>query len=121
MSFVKRGIQPVRRPEVGRAMLPVAPTKTVLQQSSATPFVPVQSLDADEREVPMGLGRSVLFRLLEHGTHVGSHPVCDALRNDRLKHRVIAVNTRREPERDAETVAGSLGRARVERAGPEGA
>src|SRR5260370_16899014 len=90
--------------------IPVALAKTVLEQSSATPFVPAQSFDADERQVPMGLGWPVMFGPLEDGADLGLLFSGNAFRNNRLERAVIAVNARWKPKRNAETVAGSLRR-----------
>jgi len=90
--------------------IPVALAKTVLEQSSATPFVPAQSFDADERQVPMGLGWPVMFGPLEDGADLGLLFSGNAFRNNRLERAVIAVNARWKPKRNAETVAGALRR-----------
>src|SRR5258706_15632559 len=117
---VKGGILQVRRPEVCRTVLPVASAKTVLQQISATPLVPVQSFDADERQVPMGLGWPIMFGPLEDGANLGLFLAGNAFCNNRIERAIIAVNPRRKPKRDAEAVAGALRRVGFERARSKG-
>jgi hypothetical protein len=52
-------------------VLAVALAEAVLQQCRTTALVPMQSFDTDERQVPMGLGRPIMFRLLEDGSDFG--------------------------------------------------
>jgi hypothetical protein len=59
--------------------------KVVLQQCRTGPRVPVQSFDADERKVPMGLDPPVMFRLLEESGDVGLLLLSDAFRNNSLR------------------------------------
>ena len=56
----------------------------------------------------MGLGWPVMFRPLEDDAHVALLLPGNAFRNDRLKRPIVAVNTRRKPERDAKAVARAL-------------
>ena len=100
-------------------MLPVALAEAMLQQSRTTPFVPMQSFDAYKRQVPMGLGRAVLFGPLKGGAHVGSLLGSNGLCNNRVKRLIFAVNIRRKPKRDAKPVAGALSRSGCKRAGSE--
>jgi hypothetical protein len=92
-------------------MLAVALKKAVLQQSRATSFAPVQGFATDERQVPVRLGWPAMFRPLEDGAHIDLLLGGDALCNNRLEHRIIAVNIRREPKRDTESVLGALRRS----------
>jgi len=89
-------------------MLSIALPKAVPQQSRATPFVPVQSFNTNERQIPMRLGWAVIFRPLKGSAHVGLLLSGDAFCNDSLKRLIIGVNTRWKPERDAEAVAGAV-------------
>src|SRR5258708_8869762 len=84
--------------------IPVALAKTVLEQSSATPFVPAQSFDADERQVPMGLGWPVMFGPLEDGADLGLLFSGNAFRNNPLERAVIAGNARWKPNRNPHTL-----------------
>ena len=68
----------------------------------------MQSFDPDERQIPMGLGRPIMFCPLEDGGDFGLPLLNDASFNDRLERFIVAVNTRRKPERNAEAVAGAL-------------
>src|SRR5260370_37419859 len=90
--------------------IPVALAKTVLEQSSATPFVPAQSFDADERQVPMGLGWPVMFGPLEDGADLGLLCSGHSCRNNRLQRAVLAVHARWQRNRHAEAHAGELRR-----------
>src|SRR5260370_13477992 len=93
-------------------MLAVALKKDVLQQSRATSFAPVQGFDTDERQVPVRFGWPVMFRPLEDGAHVDFLLGGDAFCNNRLEHRIIAVDIRREPKGDTESLLVALRRSR---------
>jgi hypothetical protein len=101
-------------------VLAVALAEAVLQQCRTTALVPMQSFDTDERQVPMGLGRPIMFRLLEDGSDFGlllpDYTSC----NNRRERPIIAMNTRWEPERDPEAVVGALRCSCVKRARSEG-
>jgi len=56
IPLIKGNIERVRRPEICRAVLQVVLTKTVLQQDRPVSLVPVQSFNADERQIAAGLG-----------------------------------------------------------------
>jgi hypothetical protein len=92
-------------------MLPVAVTKALFQQSRTTPFVPVQGFDADKRQVPMGLGRTVLFDLREGGAHIDSLLSRNCLCDNPLKRLMFEVNTRGKPKRDAKAIPCALCRS----------
>ncbi len=78
-------------------MLPVALVKAVLQQGRTTALVPMQSFDSYERQIPMRLGRPIVFRSLENGGNCGllfrNYATCD----NSLQRPIIAVNTRWQP------------------------
>jgi hypothetical protein len=56
----------------------------------------------------MRLSWSVLLCLLEDGAHVGLHFLCNPFCHDRLNLLMISLNTRRKPERDAQSIASAL-------------
>ena len=74
--------------------------KAVLQERRTTPLVPMQCFDPDERQIPMGLGWPIMFGSLENRGDLGLLFADDAFCNNRLERRIIAVNTRWQPERD---------------------
>src|SRR5260370_37611444 len=98
-------------------MLAVALKKAVLQQSRATSFAPVQGFDTDERQVPVRFGWPVMFRPLEDGAHIDLLLGSDAFCNNRLEHRIIAVNIRRQSKLRRSCFKGACskgsGKARV--------
>src|SRR5258706_5720087 len=98
----------IRRPEICRAVLAIALAKTVLQQSSPTPLVPVQGFNADQRQVPMRLGWPVMLGSLKDPADFGLLLARNAFCHHRLKRALVAVNARRKPKRDAEAVGGAL-------------
>ena len=83
-------------------------------------LVPMQSVDPDQRQIPMGLGWPIMFRSLENrgdfGLLLPDYTSC----NNRRERPIIAMNTRWEPERDPEVVVGALRCSCVKRARSEG-
>jgi hypothetical protein len=63
----------------------------------------------------MGLGWPIMFRLLEYGGDFGLILLNDAFRDHHLERLIIAVNPRWEPERNPETIVGTLRRASFKR------
>jgi hypothetical protein len=108
VSLVKGNIERIRRPEVCRTMLPVALAKTVLQQSSSTPLVPMQSFDADQRQIPMRLPWPIVFSPLQDAADLSLPLSSYAFSNNRVDLTIVTANARRKLKRDAEAVAGAL-------------
>ena len=70
----------------------------------------MQSFDADEGQVPMGLDWPVVFGPLEDGADLGLLRTGNAFCNNHLKRAIIAVNSGWKPNRNAKAVAGALRR-----------
>ena len=98
----------------------MALAKAVLQQGRTTPLVSMQSFDPDERQIPMGLRRPIMLRLLEDGGDFGLPFADHASLNNRLKRLIIAMNTRWESDCDPKAVIGALRCSRLKRARSEG-